>query len=82
LSRFGGSISGLANPNPPFREATEGHLMLDFEMPMTLLVFFTLSGMMAWTIVAATAIVQALRKGYGIYDRRQYVKDIAGMFRE
>ena len=56
--------------------------MLDFNLDMTWLVFFALSGMMAWTMVAATAVVQALRKVYGMLDRYQYAKDIAGLYRK
>lgn len=54
---------------------------VDLEMPMTLLVFFTLFGMMSLTMIVAAIIAKALHIGFGIYDRRQYVKDIAGMFR-
>ena len=55
--------------------------MLNFDMSMGMLVFFALTGMMAWTMAVAAAVVQVLRMGFGIYDRHQYAKTIARMYR-
>lgn len=55
--------------------------MLDFDMPMTAVVFFTLFGMMSLTICVAALIAKALDGLLDLWDRRQYVKTIARMYR-
>ena len=55
--------------------------MLDFDMPMTAVVFFTLFGMMSLTICVAALIAKALDRLLDRWDRRQYAKTIARMYR-
>ena len=55
--------------------------MLDFDMPMTWLVFFSLFGMMSLTVIVAAIIAKLLDGLLGYWDRHQYAKDIAKMYR-
>lgn len=55
--------------------------MLDFDMPMTLVVFFALFGMMSLTMVVAAIIAKLLDKALNRWDSYQHAKAIARMFR-
>jgi hypothetical protein len=56
--------------------------MLDFNLDMTWLVFFALFGMMSLTICVAALIAKTLDRILEIWDRYQYAKDIAGLYRK
>lgn len=55
--------------------------MLDFDMPMTAVVFFTLFGMMSLTVIVAAIIAKALDRALDHWDRYQYAKTIAKLYR-
>jgi len=55
--------------------------MTDFNIDMTYVVFFALFGMASLTILVAAGIVKAITKAYDIWDRYQYVKHTAGLYR-
>lgn len=55
--------------------------MLNFDMPMTAVVFFALFGMMSLTVIVAAIIAKVADRLLDLWDRRQYVKTIARMYR-
>lgn len=55
--------------------------MLNFDMPMTALVFFALFGMMSLTVIVAAIAAKALDRAIDYWDRHQYAKTIAKMYR-
>ena len=55
--------------------------MLDFDMPMTAVVFFSLFGMMSLTVIVAAIAAKLLDGMLQYWDRRQYAKTIARMYR-
>ncbi len=55
--------------------------MLDFNIDMTWIVFFALFGMMSLTICVAALIAKALDGLLDRWDRHQYAKTIARMYR-
>lgn len=55
--------------------------MLDFDMPMTLVVFFTLFGMMSLTVIVAAITAKALDSVIEYWMQRQYAKTIAKLYR-
>jgi len=55
--------------------------MLDTDIPMTIIVFLALFGAMALTICVAALLAKALDHVLDFWDRRQYAKTIAKMYR-
>lgn len=55
--------------------------MLNFDMPMTWLVFFTLFGMMSLTVIVAAIAAKLLGMALNRWDSYQHAKAIAAMFR-
>lgn len=55
--------------------------MLNFDLPMTWLVFFALFGMMSLTVIVAAIAAKLLDKALSRWESRQHAKAIAGMFR-
>lgn len=55
--------------------------MLNFDLPMTWLVFFALFGMMSLTICVAALFAKLLDKALNRWESHQHAKAIAGLFR-